>query len=125
MTVTTTSINDAPVNSLPGSYNLNEDPAPLTLVGLSVADVDAASGGVTVTLSVNSGTLTASTGGGVTVSGSGSASLSLSGTVSNLNAFLAGGSVPQFHAVADFNGTVTLTMSTNDNGNTRFWWCLV
>lgn len=116
--VTVNAVNDAPMNSVPGSYNISEDPAPLTLTGLSVADTDASTGELTVTLSVNSGTMSATTGGGVTVAGSGTASLSLSGTVNDLNTYLSGGSVPAFHALADFNGTVTLTMVTNDNGNT-------
>ena len=67
---------------------------------------------------MTSGTLTASSGGGVTVSGSGTATLTLSGTLANLNTYFAGASQPAYAPAADFNGTVTLTLTTNDGGNT-------
>ncbi|MGE0382821.1 MAG: Ig-like domain-containing protein, partial [Hyphomicrobium sp.] len=115
-TVTVNPINDAPVNHI-APYSATEDGA-LKLSGLSVTDVDAGSGNITVTLSVSSGSLTATSSGGVTVSGSNTASLQLSGTLSNINAYLASASAPNYVQVGDFNGTVNLTMTTNDGGNT-------
>ncbi|MGL4637889.1 MAG: Ig-like domain-containing protein [Beijerinckiaceae bacterium] len=114
-----TGVNDAPVNTLPVTgWNVAEDAASLTLTGLSIVDIDAASGNMTVTLSVDAGSLLASAGGGVTVSGSGTGSIVLTGTLANLNAYLGGAFAPQFVPSANFNGSVTLSMTTNDLGNT-------
>jgi Ca2+-binding RTX toxin-like protein len=113
-----TPVNDAPVNNLPVSFSTSED-SPLKLAGISVTDVDAAAGGISVTLSVATGTLTASSTGGVTVSGSGTGSIVLSGTLAAINTYL--GTVanqPTFTPVANTSGSVTLTMTTSDNGNT-------
>ncbi|WP_210205520.1 hypothetical protein, partial [Methylobacterium sp. B4] len=115
--VNVVAVNDAPVNTLPATFAASED-SPLTLTGLSVADVDAGTGAVSVTLGVSSGSLSAAAAGGVTVTGSGTASLILGGSVAAINAYLASASAPVFTAVADANGPVTLTMLTNDGGNT-------
>ncbi|SFU17467.1 Ig-like domain-containing protein [Mesorhizobium sp. YR577] len=116
-TITVASVNDAPVNTMPASYATNEDTA-LGLTGLQIADIDAASGTMTVVLSVSSGNLTAVAAGGVTVAGSGASSITLTGTLANINAFLSGASRPTFTPATDFNGPVTLTMTTSDGGNT-------
>lgn len=116
-TITVAAVNDAPVNTMPASYATNEDTA-LGLTGLQIADVDAASGTMTVVLTVSSGSLTATAGGSVTVAGSGTSSITLTGTLANINAFLAGASRPSFVPAADFNGPVSLTMTTSDGGNT-------
>ncbi|MFQ6540361.1 hypothetical protein, partial [Aphanothece stagnina] len=113
-TITVNSVNDAPINTLPGTFSVNED-TNLTLTGLSISDVDAGTGDVTVTLSVNSGTLSASSSGNVTVNNSGTSSIVLTGTVANINTFLTG-FAPVFAPSANFNGAVTLTMVTNDGG---------
>ncbi len=115
--ITVNAVNDAPVNSLPGAgWNTSEDTG-ITLGGLSVNDVDAGTGNITVTLNVDSGLLTAVTGGNVTVSGSGSGTLMLSGSLADINAYLASAAAPQFTPTADASGAVTLTMTTNDAGN--------
>ena len=116
-TITVAAVNDAPVNTMPASYVTNEDTA-LGLIGLQIADVDAASGTMTVVLTVSSGSLAATAGGSVTVAGSGTSSITLTGTLANINAFLAGASRPTFIPAADFNGPVSLTMTTSDGGNT-------
>ncbi|WP_457327264.1 VCBS domain-containing protein [Pseudomonas sp. PvR086] len=113
-----TALNDAPVNTLPASYTTNEDAA-FKLSGLSVADVDAGAGSISVTLTVGSGSLTAATAGSVSVSGSGTSSIVLTGTLANINTYLATvANQPTYTPVANANGTVTLTMLTNDGGNT-------
>ncbi len=118
VTIQINPVNDAPVNQLPNGYVTNED-TPLKLSGLSVSDVDVATGLISVTLAVASGTLSAANAGGVTVTGSGSASLVLSGTLSDINAYLAdAGSQPVYTPVANASGTITLTMTSNDGGNT-------
>ncbi|WP_177175901.1 Ig-like domain-containing protein [Sphingopyxis sp. YR583] len=119
-TISVTPVNDAPVNSMPAAgYTIAEDSGVLALTGLSIADIDANSGSLTVTLSVpvGSGVLNATGAGGVGVTGSGTNSIVLTGTQANINAFLAGASRPTYTQVADFNGAVTLTMTTNDGGN--------
>jgi hypothetical protein len=113
-TVNVVSLNDAPVNTLPGSFTAGTTSS-LPLTGLAIADSDAGGSTVSTVLSVSSGTLTAIGAGGVTVSGSGSASLTLTGTVSSINTFLST-SAPLFSSPVP--GTVTLTMVTNDGGNT-------
>ncbi|PNA44025.1 type I secretion protein, partial [Pseudomonas sp. FW306-2-2C-A10BC] len=113
-----TALNDAPVNTLPASYTTNEDAA-FKLSGLSVADVDAGAGSISVTLTVGSGSLTAATAGSVSVSGSGTSSIVLTGTLANINTYLATvANQPTYTPIANANGTVTLTMLTNDGGNT-------
>ncbi|AYC33939.1 retention module-containing protein [Pseudomonas cavernae] len=117
-TITVASVNDAPVNTLPASYTVNED-TPLKLSGMSVTDVDAASGAISVTLAVVSGTITAAAAAGITVTGSGTGSVVLSGTLTEINAYLAAPATqPTYTPVLNASGTVTLTMTTNDGGNT-------
>ncbi len=113
-TVNVTAANDAPVNTLPATYTAGTSSA-IALTGLSVADPDAGSGPITVSLSVSSGTLTALSGSGVTVSGSGSAAITLTGTLADINSYLVS-TPPSFATTAI--GTTTLTMVTNDQGNT-------
>uniref|UniRef100_UPI00097BD263 tandem-95 repeat protein n=1 Tax=Pelomonas sp. KK5 TaxID=1855730 RepID=UPI00097BD263 len=112
ITVTIRAIDDAPVNTLPaGGYSAAED-SRLPLEGLSVADVDA-SGPITVTLHVEAGTLAALSGNGVTVSGSRTDTLVLTGSLDDINAFLAA-NAPLYLPVDDFNGSVLLTMTSDD-----------
>ncbi|PBJ24138.1 hypothetical protein BSF44_21800 [Pseudomonas sp. ACN8] len=112
--------NDAPVNTLPGTQNGQED-VPLSIGGISVADFDAnrdpnvASRNLSVTLSVLNGTLfLGATVPGVTVTGANSATLSLTGTLANLNTALAS---LRYLGNLNFNGTDTLTVVSNDQGN--------
>jgi Ca2+-binding RTX toxin-like protein len=111
-------VNDAPVNTVPaGPISTNEDTAKF-INGLSISDLDAGSSPVTVTLSVGHGVLAATSGGGVTVGGSGTASITLTGTMSSINTFLAGATAVAYTPGLDYTGADTLTMVTNDNGNT-------
>ena len=116
VTLNVTAVNDAPVNVVPVSITVTEDVAS-ALTGISIADVDAGAGNVLVTLSVPSGTLAAVTGGGVTVGGSGSGALTLSGTVVDINAFIAASNVT-FTTALNATAPVTLTVTTDDQGNT-------
>lgn len=121
-TITVVDNNIAPVNTLPASFAGTEDTA-LPLAGLAVGDVDAGNGLVTVTLSVSHGTLAVSTfvGGGLTaahVFHNGSAMIALTATLTRINATLAAVNGLLYTPTADFAGAATLTMFTNDNGNT-------
>src|SRR5690606_31566713 len=109
-------VNDAPVVTLPASISVLEDVAsPLT--GISFSDPDAGTGILSVTLTVPAGSLISTSGAGVTVTGSGTGSLLLSGTLSDLNAFLAASAV-NFVNQPDNIGNQTLMVTVDDNGNT-------
>lgn len=113
--LTVTAVNDSPTITAPASINVAEDTAqPLT--GISFSDVDAGSGAVTVTFSVPSGTLAATSAGGVTVAGA-STTLTLSGSLGDINAFIAGGAV-SFTTASNATTNVTLSVSIDDGGNT-------
>ncbi|PPK99484.1 gliding motility-associated C-terminal domain-containing protein [Parapedobacter indicus] len=115
ISVEVTAVNDAPVITAPVAITVTED-IETALTGISVADVDAGSGNVTVTLSVPSGSLSATSGGGVTIGGTTSA-LTLSGTIADVNAFIAASNVTYTTAL-NTAGNVTLTVEIDDNGNT-------
>ncbi|MGJ8619979.1 MAG: beta strand repeat-containing protein, partial [Methylophilaceae bacterium] len=118
LNITVTAVNDAPVNTLPASYTTNEDTS-VKLSGLSVSDLDAGAGNISVTLAVGSGTITSANAGGVTVAGSGTGSITLTGSLANINSYLASATnQPTYVPVANANGTVGLTMTTSDLGNT-------
>jgi len=108
-------VNQAPINTLPSFATLED--TPIKLSGLKVTDVDAGNGSVSVTLSVSDGTLSAVSANGVSVSGSG-ASLVLTGTLTAINTYLASSATqPVFKPSLNASGDVTLTMTSNDGGN--------
>ena len=115
VTINVAAVNDAPVQTLPASIAVTEDVAS-ALTGFSIADADAGSSPVEVTLGVTSGTLAAASGAGVTVLGSGSDTLALTGTVADLNAFIAASAIT-FTTAADATAPVTLNVTTSDLGN--------
>ncbi len=114
--LTVGAVNDAPGVVAPLSFAVDEDVA-IALTGISFADVDAGAGLLTATFNVGAGMLAASSGGGVTVVGNASSTLTLTGTLSDINNFIASGLLA-FTGAANANGNVTLTSSINDNGNT-------
>ncbi|WP_164108661.1 MULTISPECIES: MBG domain-containing protein [Sphingobacterium] len=113
--LTVNPVNDAPVVSVPTSIAVTEDVAS-ALTGISFSDVDAGANPVTVTLSVPTGTLSATSGMGITVGGT-AAILTLSGSVSDINAFVAAGAVT-FTTVSNATSNVILTVSITDNAHT-------
>lgn len=117
VSISITAVNDAPVNTIPAGLQTDEGVA-LTITSLSVADIDAASGSVRTTLSVTagSGLLQLLSTSGVTVSGNNSNSVQITGTLTALNAALAGG--VRFTPASGFAGNTTLSMLTTDQGNT-------
>lgn len=116
MTLTVSPVNDAPVVTVPGSINVTED-LPGYITGVSFSDVDAGSGNVTATFSVTSGNLTATGANNVVVGGSGTDLLTLTGTVSDINAFIAGSNL-SYKTALNATASVTLAVTLNDNGNT-------
>jgi hypothetical protein len=107
--------NDAPVNTVPGTRELEAN-VPAAITGLAVVD-DSGSGIITTTLSVQYGILTVAAIGGAAVAGSGTDTVTLTGTLVQVNAALAGNNVV-YSGPRDFFGADTLTMTTNDNGHT-------
>ncbi len=123
VSITIAPVNDAPVNTLPGSQTAVQDSvlvfSAATGNAISISDVDVAGGEAQVKLSVTSGVLKLSSTSGLTVvNGSdNSAALTVKGTLSNLNTALNG---LQFtpDAPSVISGTATLTILTDDLGNT-------
>ncbi len=116
--VTVTGVNDAPVNSVPGTQNTNEDVARAFSSGngnlIAVADVDAPT--LEVSLSVDDGSLTLGGTAGISFqSGDGSAdpSMVFTGTVASLNTALNG---LTFRPTPNASGAVTLEVRTSDLG---------
>ncbi|GJD94845.1 Ig-like domain-containing protein [Methylobacterium iners] len=115
--ITVTAVNDAPINTVPASQTINEDTT-LTFTGataITVSDVDAGAGTLTTTLSVPQGMLTLGSTSGVTVTGNGTGSVTVTGTAAQINAAL---NNTVYAPPANYNGAVTLTVTTSDNGNT-------
>ncbi len=119
--ISVAAVNDAPVNTVPGSQFTAKN----TTLGFSVAngnafsisDVDADSAIVQTTLTVSSGLLNAGAGTtGVVVAGSGTGTVTLTGTLAQINNLLSGnlGGTLSFAPATNFTGGVTLTFATND-----------
>src|SRR6185436_12461767 len=100
----------APVNTVPGAQTTNED-TPLTIPGITIADVDAneGTGLLTVTLTVLNGTLNATASGAATVGGGGTAVLTIDGTAADINATLA---TLQYTPALNYSGPDTLAVAT-------------
>ncbi|MEG0148330.1 MAG: DUF4347 domain-containing protein, partial [Comamonas sp.] len=116
ITLSVTPVNDAPVVTVPVSLTVTED-VPGGVTNISFSDVDAGNASVTATFSVTSGVLRAVSGSGVTVDGSGTGTLTLSGSLSDINTFIAATRV-SFQTALNSTDSVLLTVSINDNGNT-------
>ena len=116
LTLTMSAVNDTPTIAPLAGIAVTEDVA-TKLTGISFGDVDAGTGNMTATFTVPAGTLTATTGAGVTVGGTPTA-LTLTGTLAAINAFISTGTGVFYQTVLNANGTVTLAVNINDNGNT-------
>ncbi len=123
VSITIDSVNDAPANTVPTGPLAALQDTDESISGISIADVDAGSGTVEVTLSVTDGTLTLKTdvSGGLStgdVSGAGTKSVTATGTLAQINATLADANGLVYRSDATFSGTDTLTVTTDDQGNT-------
>ncbi|MFL5347091.1 MAG: Ig-like domain-containing protein [Hyalangium sp.] len=113
--------NEPPVNTVPGAQSTPEDTALLfSSAGgnaLSAADPDAGSELVQVTLTSTHGTLTLGATSGLTFSsgdGTADASMTFTGTLAAINAALEG---LRFAPDGNYNGSASLTLTTNDLGH--------
>jgi VCBS repeat-containing protein len=112
--ITITSVNDAPVNTVPAT-NLNTDEnTALAITSISVFDLEAPV--VEVQLTVDSGDLSVILSGAasITAGASGSDDLTISGSQIDVNATLAS---LVFTPDSGFNGLVALTVLTSDLGS--------
>jgi VCBS repeat-containing protein len=113
-------VNDAPVNTVPGVQSVSEN-GKLVFSGssaITISDVDVLGGTEKVTLSVNHGTLTLAEKSGLsftTGDGTGDATMTFTGSVANINNALNG---LTYGGNNNFHGNDTLTIATNDQGNT-------
>lgn len=127
-----TPVNDAPVNAVPGIQTIAEDG---TLVfstangnTITTSDVDNGPGGITVTVQaagniyvqgalVQSGIqgLPGNFSSTVLINGNGSSVVTIGGLVADVNKALEG---LTYRPPADYNGTVTFTVTSNDHGAT-------
>ncbi|MBI1621518.1 Ig-like domain-containing protein [Aquamicrobium zhengzhouense] len=112
---TVTPVNDAPTLTAPPAVTVTEDAAS-AITGISFGDVDAGSTPVTATFSVASGTLSAQERAEVTVAGSGTGSVILSGTITDLNAFIAAGELTYTTAL-NATGSVSMSVTIDDKGS--------
>jgi hypothetical protein len=115
--------NDPPVNSVPGEQSTNEDSAldfsQANNNQVSVSDPDAGTSSVQVKLQANHGSMTLDGTSGLTFnpgdSGTNDADMTFTGSLSDVNAALDG---MRFDPTANYNGGATLTITTDDQGNT-------
>lgn len=122
--ITVNDVNDPPVNSVPGPQTTAEDTPRIFSMGngnaITVSDVDARGGVEAVTLTATNGTLTLGSIAGITVlapSGGGNptaSTISFSGTLAAINNALNG---LTFTPNLNFNGSASVTITTNDLGN--------
>ena len=123
LAITVSAVNDAPVNSVPGSQAANEGVALVFSSGnsnlISISDIDAGGASMEITLTGNHGTLTLSGLTGLTFStgdGTDDATMTFTGTIANVNAALSGMS---FLAEPGYGGAgASVQIVTNDQGNT-------
>ena len=117
-TITVNPINDAPVNTVPGSQTVAEETT-TAIAGISIADVDASSNNLTTQLQAAAGVMNVTLAGSATISAGANSSgnLTILGTMADINATLAS---LTYTGNVDVSGTAadTLTVSTSDEGNT-------
>ena len=114
---TTLSPNNVPNTTLPATPTVKEDDINALLAGISIADGD--TDGQTVTLSVTNGTVSLNSITGLSITtgdGIDDSSMIFNGTLANVNSAL---NNLKFSPTADFDGTATIQVQTNDgNGGT-------
>jgi len=117
--LTVTAVNDAPVNTIPGSQFTPRDIPLVFSPGngnrISVSDVDAGDGGMSADIQVNQGSLSVACTSGAVTEGNDSGHLVLKGTMDQINMELNG-----LHYIPPLgkDGSFTLTLISDDLGHT-------
>jgi uncharacterized delta-60 repeat protein len=117
--ISITAVNTPPTLTIPVDGPVGGTNLDISLLGISVGDVDSNGGIEDLTLSVSDGNIRFNSLTGVTVDGgaNNSPTLTVGGTINQLNAALAGSNLV-YHSNAAFIGADTLDLTINDNGNT-------
>lgn len=122
LSVTVTAVNDAPVNTVPGAQNTGEDVVLVLNAAnsnlISISDVDVGGSDLAVTLSVTTGTLSLSGTAALIFTvgdGAADATMTFTGALTAINAAL---NSLSFQPPLDTTGNSTLTLTTDDQGNT-------
>ncbi|TJY65521.1 PKD domain-containing protein [Sphingobacterium alkalisoli] len=120
VTLSVTAVNDAPVNTIPGTQQIDQGGALIFSSGngnlISVSDVDAGGATIEITLTASNGLISLSGTAGLAFSqGSGvnDGTMMFVGTISDINTALDG---LMFSPIAGFNGLASLSMTSNDQG---------
>ena len=115
-------MNDAPVNTVPGSQSTTVNTPRVFSSGngnaISIADLDAGAASVQLALTATNGTLTLASLMGLTFTvgdGTTDATMTFTGTLANANTALNG---LTFMPTTGYSGAATVTIVTNDQGNT-------
>ncbi|MBW4598226.1 MAG: DUF4114 domain-containing protein [Calothrix sp. FI2-JRJ7] len=123
VSITVTPVNDAPVNSLPGQQNVDEDKNLIfstqkgNAISISDVDADEGKGEIQVTLSVTKGFLTLKDATKLSFTagdGKANATMTFTGKVADVNNALNG---LVYRGEQDYHGSETLTITTSDLGN--------
>ena len=118
-TINVTSINDAPVVTVPGSQSFAKDANHVfsALAGnqISFSDVDSNGQNEQITVAATHGTITLATLAGLSGSGNGTANMTYTGSIANLNAAMNG---MTFMPTPAYTGSASVTVTANDLGNT-------
>jgi serralysin len=110
-------LSSAPINFVPGTQAVQANTSE-AIDGLSIFDFGAGGATITTTLNVTHGALTIVVPGSVGIAGNGTDTLTLTGTVIEINGALTLHGNVLYHGEPDYFGSDTLTITTNDNGNT-------
>ncbi|MBR1164840.1 cadherin domain-containing protein [Bradyrhizobium elkanii] len=112
-----TAVDDGPTASVPADNSIGTafSHTNFAISGLSVADIDAASGNVTATIASSHANLTFNTAGLASFTNNNSHTVTLTGTVAQVNTALA---TLTYNSDDGFTGSDTVTLNINDNGNT-------
>ncbi|MCW2205021.1 hypothetical protein ABIF21_003808 [Bradyrhizobium elkanii] len=112
-----TAVDDGPTASVPADNSIGTafSHTNFAISGLSVADIDAASGNVTATIASSHANLTFNTAGLASFTNNSSHTVTLTGTVAQVNTALA---TLTYNSDDGFTGSDTVTLNINDNGNT-------
>jgi large repetitive protein len=117
-TIRVVEVNDTPTISAPASYSTSED-TPITIGGITLADVDAGNGSVQLTVSVPAGVgvLNWTTTPFISVGQAGTNTIIITGQRAAIQSAITSGALTLTPA-ANFNGSSTISFVFNDRGNT-------